>query len=217
VPVTAGEVITAARDVHPAFDWRRNPDPVLLRFLNRYHRALCGKAVHRNESILAQEQVVPLPLAVFADGIALPAYQYLHGATLVLVMDPTDKRPLEIVPWAHRYDPGKFPAAWIHGDHLYLRGEATDWVAWGSIVLSYTPIAPDITAVTDTFLLPDTALACLVAATAAYLGTRGAADPGLPKIPLEALKIEAAQAEEDFLNDVFLRRGAQTIRTREVW
>jgi hypothetical protein len=214
--VTAGDIIEGARDQHPSFDERRHPGRMLLRVLSGYHRDLCIKAVHQNEAILASSQTTLLPLAVFATGIALPAYQYLHGGTVVPVATGSDPAPLTIVPWANRFQAARFPAGYVLGATLFLLGAATDWTPYASIVLSYTPIAGELTASNSVLLLPDTAAATCEAALALVMANRGTADPGMPPINVGRFAQLADEAERTFLDDIFLRRGNQTNLVREV-
>lgn len=54
MPIQLRDVLTAARDRHPAFAKQRVPDAVLARYLTDYQRTLLSRAVHRNSSYLAQ-------------------------------------------------------------------------------------------------------------------------------------------------------------------
>src|SRR4051812_7912856 len=48
------DVITAARDRHPAFEIRRVPNAVLARVLTAYQRELVSRGIQRNRTFLAQ-------------------------------------------------------------------------------------------------------------------------------------------------------------------
>lgn len=52
--LTLGDVITAIRAMHPAFDRSRVPDTVLASRLSDYQNALIGKAVERERTFLSQ-------------------------------------------------------------------------------------------------------------------------------------------------------------------
>jgi hypothetical protein len=54
------DVITAARDRHPAFHKTRVPNAVAARFLTDYQNELIGKAVERDKQFLAQKAAVVL-------------------------------------------------------------------------------------------------------------------------------------------------------------
>jgi hypothetical protein len=54
VSLTLQEVITAARDKHPAFDKTRVPNAVLARVLTDYQRQLVVRSIPRNKRFLAQ-------------------------------------------------------------------------------------------------------------------------------------------------------------------
>ena len=210
-----GDIIEDARDQHPGFDDHRHSDRILLRQLSAYHRTLCVKATNANESILASAAIIPLPLTSFVAGYTLPAHQYVHGAD-VFWANGVDRTPLSIVPWAARNDAGRFPGAYIHGGVLYLRGEESDWTQFASIHLSYTPAPADFTALTDVISLPDTARDPCTAALALFMAKRTPPDSTLPPISLDLFVRQAADAEDAFLADVFLRRGNQDNRIRDV-
>jgi hypothetical protein len=106
--------------------------------------------------------------------------------------------------------------AWREGGKLYLAGEADDWRDVASIDLRYIPIAPEFTALTDLFLVPDTAYAALVASAALKAGQRVNGLPDVPKIDVQALAAEAQAAEETFLNGVDRQFRAVTSIIRDV-
>jgi hypothetical protein len=212
---TVGDVIQGARDQHSSFDERRHPDRLLLRQLSGYHRRLCAKAVHVSESILATALTIPLPLTSFVAGYTLPAHQYLHGGD-VWWTNGIDKSPLTLVPWAARNDAGKFPSGWVHGGVLYLKGDASDWTPYASLHLTYTPVAPEFTVLTQTLLLGDTMGDACEAFLAQVMAVRGHADKDAPRLDVGFFVQAAAAAEEAFLTDLFLRRGNQDNRIRDV-
>lgn len=214
--VTAGDLIDAARDQHASFDYRRHPDPLLLRALSRYHRELCMKAVHAHETILAIVAPISLPLANFSAGITLPAYQYLHGGTVVPISGTDGSLPLTLVPWGNRFQDSRFPSAYVLKDVLYLRGVATDWGPYATINLFYTPIASELTALTDTLILPDTAIGACRDYLASFMANRGHADPSMPKLNAADFMARYLESEKLFLDDVFLQRGNEDNRIREV-
>jgi hypothetical protein len=212
---TAGDCIEGARDQHTSFDERRHPDRMLLRQLSGYHRRLCAKAVHVNESIMATALTIPLPLTSFAGGYTLPAYQYLHGGEM-LGANGIAAASFTLVPWAARNDGGRMPAGYVHGGVLYLLGADTDWTSYANLRLTYTPMAPEFTALADVLLLPDTAADTCGAFLALTMANRGVVEKGAPKPDVDLFLRLYTGAEEDFLTDVFLQRGNQSNRIREV-
>lgn len=65
---TLGDIITAARDRHPAFYKTRVPSASIARFLSDYQNELVGKALLRDKQFIAQKAAIVLDL----DGAAAP-------------------------------------------------------------------------------------------------------------------------------------------------
>jgi hypothetical protein len=216
VTLIAQGIITAARDQHESFDQRRHPDAIVLRELSMYHRALCAKMIHADEVVLAAPFPIALPLVDFNAGVALPAYHYLHGGTVVPSSDTDQKLPLTLVPWGNRFQDTRFPSAYILGNLMTLRGVASDWTMYASIILSLTPVAADLAKTTDALIVPDTAETTCEAAVAAFMALRGHRDKSLPAVDYRTFKEGLEQAERAFLDDIFLRRGNAENRVREV-
>lgn len=57
------DVLTSARDRHPAFAKQRVPDAVLARYLTDYQRTLLSRAIHRNSSFLTQTASIVFDLS----------------------------------------------------------------------------------------------------------------------------------------------------------
>lgn len=217
----AGTVVNAARDTHPAFDDRRNPDAAVLRFLSRYVRELHGKVAAIDETRLAVEEVVDFPLADFEAGVALPAHRYLAGASARLTSTSASGDPLtvpvEVVPWAHRHDPKLKPAScWIVNGVAYFLGPERSWsnVAEVAFLLVETP--SELATLADTLAIPDEAEAACVAACALFMAKRGHKDEKLPEIDVNLFIGEAERAERAYLDDVANRNTGVVTRTRDV-
>jgi hypothetical protein len=68
VTLTLNEVITAARDRHPAFFYTHVTNAVIARFLTDYQNELIAKAVTRDRQYLAQSAVVSIAIQSGAVG-----------------------------------------------------------------------------------------------------------------------------------------------------
>jgi hypothetical protein len=213
----AGDVIESARDRHMAFVRELAPQGMCLRILTQYHRELLGKIARIDEDVLRVDTVTAMPLAVFANGIALPANRTVVAVSAV----PTNPnaRPFDVtlVPVALRNDrstPGA--AAWQAGDVLYLRGDATNWQNVASIAIATVPVpAPVLTSATA-LAVPDTAERAMVENVARALALRGPAKEGLPPIDTSAFIATAADAETAFLNEVRNRLTGRAYHTRDL-
>lgn len=219
--LVAERVVESARDLHPAFDRKRNPDPVVLRALSRYVRELQGRVAAIDETALAVSTTESLPLATFEDGIALPPNRYILSVTA------KDERstdaapwlnPVTLIPYAHRHDRGQpTAAAWVLGDVLYLRSPESMWKTQTEIGIAYIPVPEDLTSLSDEIPLPDQAENALVTTTALVMAKRGHNDPALPGIEVTAFIRDAERAENEYLHDVANRMTGVRFKTRETW
>lgn len=220
--MTAGDVLLAARDRHPAFDRHRTPDAVALRFLSDYARELHGKVAAIDESLLAEEGVTAtLPLADHEAGIPLPANRYLAGVTGRMQgwsVDEPRTFPIVCIPWARRFD-RDVPrgAAWEHGDVLYLRSPASLWRSVDQVAVSLVPIPQPLTDLNSALALPETARRACVEHTALAMARRGHTDPALPVIDVAGFITIARTAEADYLADVANRLTGIPSSVRDVW
>jgi hypothetical protein len=218
VALLAGDVIEDARDMHPAFDKNRNPQKVVRRALSRYVGYLLGKIDLIDESGLSLEVSTAMPLAVFANGIVLPANR---GVREVVAVDAAGKRyPIDIIPVGQRNDrQTRVASAWIVNGVLYLNGSAATWNGVTSIAVSYTPLAGLVVADTDLLAVPDNARSACAEAVALFMARRGQTDKDgdLPPIVLQDFIDRAKQAEAAFLEEVGDALSSQTFRVRDVW
>ena len=214
--LTAGEVIEEARDRHPAFDSNRNPQKVVRRALSTYVGVLLGKISEIDEQAITVEQVFPLPLAVFAAGIALPANRSVED---VVAVDVQGRRfPIEIIRAGNRSDRNsRVASCWLVNGVLFLNGIAASWSAMSQIAVRYAPAAGLLA--TDAAVLPvgDNARSALVEATAFAMARRGQVKAGEPAIVLSEFASIASKAEEDFLREIGNSLTAQVFRIRDVW
>jgi hypothetical protein len=213
---TAQSVLEAARDKHSSFDKQRHPDPILLRFLDRYQRQLLAKAIERNGSFAAATVELALPAAAdFAGGIRLGfAYHLIHGGEVGFLTG--GQQEFTLVPYGQRYmAPGL--SGWIHGNRLHLAGAASDWTGVTGITLSYVPTVSRLSNLRSVLQLPRSSEAAMVEAVSAFMAGRGHNDPQLPPINVAGYVSVAALAEQDFLQEIGNRRRSQLKRIREVF
>lgn len=125
--------------------------------------------------------------------------------------------PLTLVHPNVRYAPTNRPSAYLDGQTLVLCGSRAEWLYVESIELSYVPIPPALSARTDLFLLPDPALAVLIARGAVFAASRIAGIPNVPQPPADLLATEATLAESAYLSSVSMTPRTRVARVRPGW
>lgn len=218
--VTLDTIVTAARDRHPAFDVRRTPSALLVRYLSGYQKLLQGKALQRNRRALLASQTTSLPLADFAAGITLPANVYVEGGVVTNATDATQQLPLLIVDASIRLRvPVGMLAAWLDGlTKLKLTGTANGWLSWGSVTVDYVPACAPLTKLSDTIVLPDDTEQVFVEQAAAFMYARSHKDPNLPAISLAEITLSrkmADRTEADWLDSLGARRVGQAFQIQD--
>jgi hypothetical protein len=214
--LTAGPILEAARDRHVSFDRRHHPDPSCLRYLSGYVRTLHGTVAVIDETALAVEEIIALPLFDFSLGAAVPANRTIVGAVL------KDARGIvydfDLVQWGNRHDRNRARlVAWEVGGRLYLSGAATDYTSYSEIGLLLVPIPVDLTSLTSAIGLPDSAQQCLETKVALFMALRGHDDEAMPKPDARALASEASEAETRFLADIGNRVAGRRFPVRDVF
>jgi hypothetical protein len=214
---TAQRIITAARDRHPAFDEQAHPDQVCLRWLSTFQQTLAQRIQLLDDQALVTTLVATFPLPNFLLGITLPPHQYVGLAQAILKQDPSTVEPVTMVPWDHRFDRTyPFPAATLTGSGgLLLLGKEQDWVQYSAVAVRYAPTLTPLVSLNDTFDLPDSAEAVLVAGLAGFLAGRAAAFG--EKVDMRFFAAEASQASQALMDQVAMRRRAESDYVREVW
>lgn len=154
--------------------------------------------------------------AVFDRGIPLVSCKAVLGGT-VRDSEGCTVGALTLVPYGQRFDAsGWFSAAFMNRQ-LFLLGSDVDWNGVASIDLRYVPEPPEITALTDYFLLPDHAEPALVAHAAYVAGARVSGLDGLPAVDLAMLAQEKQEAEKAFLADILAQQQQAVHRITEAW
>jgi hypothetical protein len=212
-----GDVIDSARDRHVAFDRERCPQGMAIRMLSEYAIELHGKVMEIDEDVLRVEFSTNLPLAVFANGIALPANRTVVSVAALATGANARTFPVDLIPAEQRFDYNTpAAAAWQIGDVLYLRGDAQQWLNVASIAIATVPIPAPLTRSTDALFLPDTAKRALAENVALAFALRGHSDEALPAIDTAAFAARAARAEESYLDEVRNRLTGRSFHTRDV-
>jgi hypothetical protein len=193
-------VVTAARDRSPAFGPGEHPEGVILRFLSDYHRDLLGKVAELNPSLVARSHEVELPLEPFEEGIEIPAYKDVRGAT---AYRGASEIPVRRTEWENRHNARFVHAFYPHAGRLHLTGDADTWRRIDRVVFDYTPEPGELEGTDDELLLPDGAYLACVAAVAAFLGGRN--------VPPLDLTPAATAAEDRFLAEARKGRRARRI------
>jgi hypothetical protein len=203
----AGALLQSARDLHPGFDRQRHPDGTLLRALSGEERRLVGKALQANPSSITGSLSFALADYDFDAGAALPAFHHIETVDAI----PSDAAqmafPLLPVAWPNRAYLGAVQGYSIQANTLYLTGDDADWSAIGTVVVTYTPIPVDLTALTDRLVIPDTAEAALVAFLAHFMARRLPATE-MPIEELSGFAKERTVSEGDFLRELESLQGA---------
>lgn len=200
------DVVTGARDTHPACDKKSTPDAVACRFLARWQQGLLTEITRWKRDALHVAQEIDLPLAVFADGEALDDPLVVHGGKLVYVDTGNDPIDLQLVEYPLRLDTFVPPAAYVRAGTLFLLGRAEDWTDFSQIVLDLFPRGPDTVHLGTELLLPGTPQRAAVAALGAFMCGRA--------------KVEApdpAAAVNSYLDEVTGRHIAKVGQIREVF
>lgn len=161
-----------------------------------------------------------MPLAgTFEQGIPLPQHKALLRGTIYFALNdnPTQSADLNIVDVSHRlYARGPF-ACWTDNKNLYLIGQGQDWQNVASIDLRYLPEPPNITALTDVFLLPDSAYTPLVEGAAWFAAKRCMNTQDQENVDIGLYTAAKEKAETVWLNELGTRNRAQVSYIREDW
>jgi hypothetical protein len=214
---TAGSVIRLARDYHPTFTREQHPDPVLLRRLSENAKRLHGQVAKVSEDALAVELEESLPLADHEAGVALPACRLVTSVVAWAdYASPTTRRRLDVrlIPASHNGDLAHpLASCWIVNGTLYLRGPASAWTDFDTLVVRYVAIPTDLTALTSTLPLPATADGALAADLALFMAGRSKAEDGVDRGYHAAT---ATAGEAAYLDDVLNSITGVAFQIRDV-
>lgn len=141
-------------------------------------------------------------VAKFDVGIPIPPHHLVIDGQVRFSSDTEEVLPFTIQGYKARFQPRAFYSGYIMNGQLFINGTDDDWQDVASIELRYQPIAPGFTALTDYFLLPDTAYSALVAGGALQAALRVNGLDGVPKIDISSLADRADKAEQTYLRGI---------------
>jgi len=205
--LTLSAVLNAARDWSPWFDRSRIPDAVAARMASDVQRDLLAKGATRNpDRFTATFTSASWP----ADTITLPAFERVLPPILLNFSDSTlapDEAPLINADEADDYEDGQIPAYTLVGTTLTFAGQGSDHPDYASATVNYVAASADLTALTDTLVLPDDAKLAVSSALAALFALRvngmpiDGHDPknGTVSVDVNGLGARAAAAEVQWL------------------
>ena len=209
--LTAGAVITEARDHHPAFNKRQHPNGTLLRLLSSYQRNITSEIARVNAPLCASEVLIALPLADFNAGVKLPANTYvLPGVLLRNTVNVDLKEPIDLVDMTLRAEldmPHKF--AYLEGNNLFLGRRASNYDNFDQLILKLVLVPRKLERLTDTLLLPDWGEETYIGALVNKMAIR-------QEIGGNVL-LDADKMQKDFLATVAQQKAAQASGTLDVW
>jgi hypothetical protein len=215
--VTAQEVITAARDQHPAFTPQRTPDGVLLRQLLNFHKRLASDVTVVNSSVLAVEEVIDLTTYDFALGYAFPAHIYVLPDGEVEPaneLDPGDRGRLWIIGQNVRLFSRPLRSGWFVQNQFWLNGNAQDWAGAIAVHIHYVPIPATPVELADDFdPMPDTAFEVLSSYAALVMAKRGHNDPTIQAIDVNQFAQDYNSAYSSFIMEQGGKKRARRIKT----
>jgi len=179
------DILHAARDTCPYFDFRRIPDGTAARLASDIQRDLIVKCAKRDPERLSTTASIPVATITAALSVAgsaplavpLPAaLQYIR-----LIARPTgaggDPAILrQIAP----YEMGDYTrdiAVSIQGANAYFTGAAPDWGWVSTVDVVYIPFATDFATLNDAVALPDDAKAAFSATLAWAFARRSNGSP----------------------------------------
>ena len=207
--LTAGDIITEARDHHPAFDDRKHPDRTLFRLLSSYQRAIVAKVAATNPALCASNLFVTLPLADFAEGVTLPSFTYVLPHPTLITENNQIREPIDLINATLQSDfeqPRKF--AYLQGNQLFLGRRAENYQAYTQLRLQLVLTPPDLVSLDDPLVLPDYAEDTYAGHLVAKMALRETP-------PIQSLAGNGSEAE--FLAAVAQQKGAEASHTRDVF
>jgi hypothetical protein len=221
VPISAGQVLNHARDLHPALAPVHTPEPLAWRQLSRQQEDLWQDITRIVPALYAQQVALPLPPpSGFAAGwplaTFLPNGQYKDILDLEVQWNAPQRQPTRVtfVPFEQRDLRHRFPAITLRDGAFYPIGNENDWASAQSVVVTFTPLPQDITSEGQTLSLPDDARECMAAMLAAFFARRLVGVPALSVTPDIAGMLNNMAQEERTRFLARIRQVAQKQRYR---
>jgi hypothetical protein len=205
VSFTVQDVLTDARDRHPALDRQLTPDIIGRRWLSQAQRELMSRAIEADEHYAASVQTATLAtdeavLAAMTDGITLDANLRVLGVT-VHYEEPVEDQPVTLTTFAHRLARHPVRSAYVLSGKLYLMGDLLEWAGATSLSIVLSPFPGELATLGATLVMQDDARLVLAAKLAAYWATRLGKDQ-IAREDLKELKEAAAEAEASFIRTI---------------
>lgn len=171
---TVQNVIDEVRLRHPSFDPVTQPDPVLVTFLNSAVRRARQATMMLDPRLLQAQAVIDLPLPVFTEGAALPAYDVIVEVSAVDASSGLDTSGdiVAIIPQAQRNDVSDWPACFLANDRLYLKGSEADWGQYTALLVNYVATFSAHTSTSDEVAAGDVWRDALIAEVSYRLAVR---------------------------------------------
>lgn len=207
----ASEIITRARDVAPEHTLQSTPDAVALRALEGMARRLRAETRKFDPQQLSTDVTISLPLATFANGhtFSTRPEEILHG---LCVYDDGEVTEFDLISVRSREQVRPRWSGWLEDDTLFLAGKESHWSGFSSIVLKVIEPQADLTAMSTSIVLEDTAIDPLAAELALFMARRVR-----PKMPVSELERAFSNALDRYLDGLATRQRANVTVTREVW
>lgn len=209
--LTAGAVITEARDHHPAFNPRQHPNGTLLRLLSSYQRNITSEIARVNAPLCASQVIISLPLADFNAGVKLPANTYVLPGVLLRTAGMTDlKEPIDLVDatlrgeldMAHKF-------AYLKGNHVFLGRRPSNYQNYDQLIMEMVLVPRRLERLTDTLVLPDWGEDTYIGALVNKMAIRQELGGNV--------LLDADKMQKDFLATVAQQKAAQASGTLDVW
>lgn len=220
MPLLASSVLLAARDAHPTFRRERHPDPVLVRFLDRYQDRIASEIAQTRRTAVARTFGILTAEHDFEAGDLIADYlEEGERAPIALAgaIIPAESRTLRGVPIPIIEDPGVaenthgFVVLW-HAERVRLVGGEATWRGIDAVEIDYFPRFQSITALSSPVGLPGDPTALLEAAAADFMAQRSTAEDQVPKVDL---KVRLDQELNAYLDTVTGRRRAIVSQIRD--
>ena len=217
---TVGEVVTRARDLHPAFTLAQTPDAVAFRLLAGERRTLHRLAVQAHRAAFIVSTTYPWDPVVLTDAglpigpslfVDVVRARFTDGWTTPLVR--LEREPAQAPPYGGRSV--RLVGTELHTLQCYPQS-AEAWTNIAALEVDAVPALPALTGLESPLALAF-ADDALVAMLAAKMGRRGAMAPGLPAIPVRDLDAEAAAAGRLYLDHLAQQRRSASFQRTEGW
>jgi hypothetical protein len=222
--LTAATVINLARDKHPALSSTNAPNELAFRFLSSMQRDLVQLIARRVPGEVALRATIAFPLASFDAGVDLAVlipggWIDLTDLFVYYAQSPDTSRNIrsQFIPWEQRDTGRSMPAHTYRNNTLLFLGQASDYTAYVSAALTYSPLPTDITTPASLFTTSDDAREAYAAATAAFwLGRMLGSDPRVTLQVVQLFDQRASSAMDSYLKRILLTAQRQDYRVRDV-